>query len=129
MLRGTIYKITSSMTPKFYIGSTIQPLHRRFNKHKRYHNTCTSRLITQYEDAKIEELHIFECESIKELRVKEQEIIFNNKDNVVNYNHVRDLETRITNRKNNKNTVVQCEFCDKTYTKANKCQHMKKYHA
>jgi phage FluMu protein Com len=116
------------MTPKIYIGSTIQPLHRRFKNHKLSSNSCMSRLITQYADAIIEELHILECKSIKELRDKEEEIIFNNKDIAVNYRHVRDLETKIANRKVVKNTVVSCEFCNKTYTKANKSAHMKKYH-
>ena len=56
MLRGTIYKITSSMTPKIYIGSTIQPLHKRFQRHKnnyKYNESCTSKIILQYEDANI----------------------------------------------------------------------------
>ena len=99
MLRGTIYKITSSMTPKIYIGSTIQPLHRRFKNHKNdaKRSNCSSSFLFQFEDVKIEELHILECESIKELRAKEQEFITLHKDVVVN-KHL--LDTKENVRKN-----------------------------
>ena len=104
MLRGTIYKITSSATPKIYIGSTIQPLHKRMQRHK-YNYTknesCTSKLILQYEDAKIEELHILECESIKELRDKEREFVMLHKDIAVN-KHLLDTKQNIHKKAVNK---------------------------
>jgi hypothetical protein len=151
MLRGTIYKITSSATPKIYIGSTIQPLHIRFLRHKysfKNNKSCTSKLILQYEDANIEELHILECESIKELRAKEQEFITLHKNVAVNISGTKNSQSKEYKKKylkeNQKeyqkeyrsteeykvkrNTQVQCECCDKTYTRSNKSAHMKKYH-
>jgi hypothetical protein len=148
MLRGTIYKITSSMTPKIYIGSTTQPLHVRLQKHKYSFNnntSCTSKIILQFEDAKIEELHILECESIKELRAKEQEFITLHKDVVVN-RYLLDTKKNIQEKNKEKykeyqkayykteefktknNISLQCEFCEKKFTKPNKSRHMKKYH-
>ena len=51
-LNGKIYTIRSFQTDKFYIGSTIQPLHKRLHEHRRKYNagtsTITSREIVQY---------------------------------------------------------------------------------
>jgi hypothetical protein len=91
MISGTIYKITSTQTPRFYIGSTIQSLSRRLAEHK-YHSKrggCTSKLILQYDDAKIEKLYDIEVETINELREIERNEVMANKDNVVNKNLTR----------------------------------------
>ena len=150
MLRGIIYKITSSMTPKIYIGSTIQTLQKRLRDHiyrAKTLRTCTSKLILQYKDVKIEELHILECESIKELRAKEHEFITLHKDVAVNISGTKNSQSKEYKKEHNekykenikkyqsseeykakRNTRVQCDFCDKTFTSSHKSWHMKKYH-
>ena len=100
------------MTPKIYIGSTIQPLHKRFQRHKnnyKYNESCTSKIILQYEDANIEELHIFECESIKELRAKEHEFVMLHKDIAVN-KHYLDTKQNIHNKAVKKYDQKQMEL-------------------
>jgi hypothetical protein len=72
---GQIYTIRSYKTDKFYIGSTIQPLHKRLYEHRKhyklykegkYHN-MSSYIIIEHEDHYIELLETFKCESKNEL--------------------------------------------------------------
>tara|TARA_R110000868_G_scaffold46066_7_gene152450 strand:+ start:2363 stop:2818 length:456 start_codon:yes stop_codon:yes gene_type:complete len=84
---GTVYKISSAQTPKVYIGSTIQSLNKRFQRHKqncKYNMSCSSKEILQYNDATIEKLYDVEVETIKELRVIERNEVIANNDIVVN---------------------------------------------
>ena len=76
---GKIYTIRSFQTNDIYIGSTVEQLSKRFNKHKvkynqwikgTYRNT-TSFQILKYEDAYIELLENYPCNSKEELRMKE----------------------------------------------------------
>jgi hypothetical protein len=78
---GKIYTIRSFQTNDIYIGSTVEQLSKRFNKHKvkynqwkkgTYRNT-TSFQILNYEDAYIELLENYPCNSKEELRMKEGE--------------------------------------------------------
>ena len=62
---GKIYAIRSHQTEQIYIGSTTQPLTKRLSKHKA--QNCSSRLILQYEDAYIELIENFPCESKTDL--------------------------------------------------------------
>ena len=89
MILGTIYKITSNQTPKYYIGSTVQSLNKRLQRHRhncKYNDSCSSKEILQYDDVKIEKLYDIEVETIKELRAIERNEVIANKDNVVNKN-------------------------------------------
>ena len=129
MLRGTIYKITSSMTPKIYIGSTTQPLHKRMQRHKYNFNndeSCTSKIILQFEDAKIEELHILECESIRELRAKEHEFVMLHKDIAVN-KHLLDtkqnIKKRVQKKYDQKLMELNPNFSKEHYEKHKEYQH------
>lgn len=69
---GKIYKLTSKYTDMIYIGSTIQLLknRRRVHKSKKSNNT-NSKLITKYDDFKIELIENYPCENKRELRLRE----------------------------------------------------------
>jgi hypothetical protein len=62
---GKIYTIRSPNTDKFYIGSTTQPLFKRFYSHKCIHNSTCSKEIFQCGDAYIELLEDYKCSSNK----------------------------------------------------------------
>ena len=79
---GKIYKIISEQTKKVYIGSTIQILSIRFGEHKRYKHYVTSQEILKFEDAKIELVENYSCNSKKELELREAYYIHN--ENCVN---------------------------------------------
>jgi hypothetical protein len=82
---GKIYTIRSYQTDKFYIGSTIQKyLSKRINEHKRENHYVSSQDILKYDDAYIELLELYPCNSKEELRKREGELIRLNKNNVVN---------------------------------------------
>ena len=84
---GKIYAIRSHQTEQIYIGSTTQTLPVRFGGHKRTikcKKTCRSTLILQYDDAYIELIELFPCNTREELNKKEGEHIRTN--NCVNKN-------------------------------------------
>ena len=76
---GKIYCIRSHQTDKIYIGSTIKKLSSRMAGHR--HNFknkqiyITSKELMKYEDAYIELLEAFPCNTVEELRKKEGEYI------------------------------------------------------
>lgn len=80
---GKIYVIRSQYTEKCYIGSTIQPLSNRFSQHKsnfkkylKYEAAyITSYEILKFEDAYIELLELYPCNSKLELENREGELI------------------------------------------------------
>ena len=74
---GQIYAIRSHQTELIYIGSTCQPLHKRFYEHKRTKKYCSSIEIICYEDAYIELIEDFSCNSRKELNRREGQHIRN----------------------------------------------------
>jgi hypothetical protein len=45
MLQGKIYMLSSPNHPKVYIGSTIQPMNKRMNRHRGRWNTCRSKVL------------------------------------------------------------------------------------
>ena len=79
---GKIYRIISPSTDVVYIGSTIQPLCKRLQNHKadykKYlngkYNYGSSFEIVKYDDACIELICDYPCDSKKELERKEGEI-------------------------------------------------------
>jgi hypothetical protein len=68
---GQIYCIRSHQTDQIYIGSTCSPLAKRFYDHKKKSNNRISKQITQYEDAYIELIENYPCNSKKELNRRE----------------------------------------------------------
>ena len=88
--KGQIYKVVDIGYNMCYIGSTCQPLSKRFSKHKETYNQytkgkadCNRRVNTIFdkygiENCKIELLHNFPCQSRNELLKQEGEHIRNN---------------------------------------------------
>ena len=80
---GKIYAIRSHQTDKIYIGSTTQPLSKRFSCHKSnyksyldgLHHYITSFEILQYDDAYIELFEEYPCDNKIMLNKREGEII------------------------------------------------------
>ena len=80
---GKIYCLRSHQTDDVYIGSTVQPLYKRFFAHKRDFKSwqnekfdyLTSFKIVKYEDAFIELIENYPCNNVEELRKREGEII------------------------------------------------------
>lgn len=80
---GKIYTIRSHQTDKFYIGSTTQPLSKRFHCHKSKYknyldgktNYITSFDIIKYGDAYIELLEAYPCDNKMMLLKREGECI------------------------------------------------------
>jgi hypothetical protein len=74
---GTIYKISTEKSDKVYVGSTTQPLNRRFTKHKSDFKVnrceCTSRELFELGECKIEALEVLYNCTKRELVIKEQE--------------------------------------------------------
>jgi len=68
---GQIYSIRSHQTNLIYIGSTCQPLHKRFYQHKKSNKYCSSNEIICFEDSYIELIENFPCNSKKELNRRE----------------------------------------------------------
>ena len=75
---GKIYQILSPNTDKVYIGSTTQPLHKRFYEHKsrftkpdHYNASCE---VIKAGDAKIELIEEYPCENKMELERREGQI-------------------------------------------------------
>jgi hypothetical protein len=68
-----IYAIRSHQTEQIYIGSTTQPLYKRFSKHKTMY--CSSKEIMKFEDCYIELLQEFPCANKMQLNRREGELI------------------------------------------------------
>jgi hypothetical protein len=79
---GKIYTIRSHQTEKYYIGSTCRDLSKRLYEHKQ--KSASSKEILKYDDAYIELLELFPCNSKDELNKREGEFIRLHKDNCVN---------------------------------------------
>jgi hypothetical protein len=70
---GKIYAIRSHQTEQIYVGSTCQPLYKRFHQHKK--SNCSSREIMKYPDVFIELLENYACADKNELNRREGELI------------------------------------------------------
>ena len=84
-----IYKLVSDNTDKIYIGSTVQPLHKRKSAHKsdkklNRKNSTTSFELFQLGDVDIILIENFKCENKEELHSKERYYIELNKEICVN---------------------------------------------
>jgi hypothetical protein len=90
---GKIYKITSPSTDKIYIGSTVQPLNKRFINHKSCYNrglNKSSGKIIQYDDCQIELIEEYPCNTKNELEHREQYYMNLYKELLVNsYNSIQ----------------------------------------
>ena len=143
---GKIYKIYSYQTDDIYYGSTTQKLCKRMGSHKRNFKYCdmhtSSKQILKYDDAKIELIELFPCNSKEELLKREGHYIRSNKcvnkciagrtDKEYNQdNKVKRKKYHDQYRKDNKNKIkekatkiIMCS-CGITYTMSNKQRHLK----
>jgi hypothetical protein len=74
---GKIYCIRNKSNNLIYIGSTCQPLYKRFHQHKIASKKGSMKLYQHFKDIGIENFYIeliedFPCENKNELRAKEQ---------------------------------------------------------
>jgi hypothetical protein len=84
---GKIYKITSPSTSKIYIGSTRKSLNQRFSNHISNYSSnrgVKSGEIIKYNNANIELIEEYSCNSKRELEKREAYHIKQNIDNCVN---------------------------------------------
>jgi hypothetical protein len=75
---GKIYKLWSPMGDEVYIGSTVQPLYKRFHHHKNTSECRSKILFEKYNDVRIELLECCPCDNKEQLNKKEGEYIRNN---------------------------------------------------
>lgn len=86
-----LYVISSQSGNCFYIGSTVQPLNKRFSEHKSKYrayldkkeyadDVCTSFHVLENNDAQISLIKHFPCKTKKELLKQERLFIENNPD-------------------------------------------------
>ena len=119
---GKVYSIRSPSTEMFYIGSTIQPLSKRFHEHKKKPNATNAKVILDFGDAYIELIHNYPCKTKEELTKNEGEQIRLNKGKCVN--------TRIEGRTNKEYRVdnkQKLQEGSKKWREANQ-QHIKDNH-
>ena len=121
-LNGKIYTIRSHQTDKYYIGSTIQPLHKRLHGHRKDFKYCPEKSMSSYEiikynDNYIELLEEYPCENKNQLFRREGELIRKYKKDLVNLEIAgRSRNEWITdNRDHVKNTVENYYLKNKKY--------------
>jgi hypothetical protein len=132
--QGKIYKITSNLTDKIYIGSTCNPLYKRLGQHKQSFNIyvnggnigfTTSFEIIKLGDAIITLIEDFPCERKELLTARERYYIELNKDIVVN-KHIPNREWKDYYRDNREHRI----FNSKNYVENNKekvAEYQQKY--
>jgi len=135
MIKGQIYKLTSSHTDQIYIGSTKNNLQKRLYNHKSNKKNISPQNIIKYDDCQIILIEEFLYIDRKLLRIREQEIINDLKQtgfNVVNKNRAHFVydkdEHRIKNKKNvylYQNKEYLCESCARIIKINNKAPHLK----
>ncbi len=83
---GKIYKLVSDKTHLIYIGSTAQPLSKRFYQHKSKKNNCSSQHLFNISESNVEIVLIesFPCKNKEELTAREYHYIRKNKKIAVN---------------------------------------------
>jgi predicted GIY-YIG superfamily endonuclease len=90
--KSKIYTIRTPNSNLFYIGSTTQPLHKRYYEHKQIYKDflggknvkLSSIEIFKLNDTYIELLEDYNCSNKRELEKREGELIRQHKENVVN---------------------------------------------
>ena len=104
--KSMIYTIRSPHTDQYYIGSTTQPLCKRFGDHKTHYkeylkkpegNFITSFKIIELGDSYIELLEEINCDNRPQLHRREGEIIREHKINCVNrlFNRIEIYDSRL----------------------------------
>jgi hypothetical protein len=74
--QGKIYAIRSLSQPDLvYVGSTTQPLPKRFGVHKTPNNRSSSKQVINIGDAYIELIEMYPCDNVEQLRQREGEVM------------------------------------------------------
>jgi hypothetical protein len=104
MNTGYIYTIKSNKTPKYYIGSTMHNVLKRFGQHLHdfKHKTCSSYEIIKYGDSFIEIIESVKYDDVKFLRSREMELIKLNTNDIVNIVGTRDEDDIVLKEKKKK---------------------------
>ena len=140
---GKIYKITSALTNKIYIGSTFKDLKKRLSDHKAnytnykkgsYIGKVRSFELLDLGSVNIELLEAYDCNNKHELHIKEYEYIQLYRNICVNKNNpipptreqlIAYHKQYYNNNKNNKSVSVNCEICQGSYNYYSKANHFK----
>ena len=144
---GIIYMI-DSYDPEikgYYVGSTLQTFSQRRSDHKSTCNNIKSKSYNHYKyvyirsnggwlNFKMTIIDRVMIESDEELRIIEQDWIDTIKPNLNKnksyrtddeFNQYHHQYRRTFECKNKQKQIIQCDHCDKTYTKRNKSTHQK----
>lgn len=109
---GFIYKLTSPNTPKIYIGSTFETLKTRYIEHKynwKKNRSCSSKIIFNAGDARIELIEKVQVTDKTELRKLEQKYM-RELNNIVN---IKKAFQTIEERNEMRSTYYHCDVCQK----------------
>jgi hypothetical protein len=122
---ASVYRITSPSTPKVYVGSTIQPIDKRFRDHKGRRTEMTSSVILRHEDARIE---LLEQVALEDRYEREQHWIdFYGEDCV---NKMRALTQPTARRVLEYNrSKVRCPVCESEVSRRHLARHKHLKHA
>lgn len=110
---GKIYKLWSPEGDEIYIGSTVQPLYKRFHHHKNTSECRSKILFEKYNDVRIELIECCPCNNKEELTKKEGEYIRNN-------NCINKKITGRTRREYNADNKDKIKEQNKEYREKNK---------
>ena len=91
--QGKIYKISNVNNKKYYIGSTVLPLEKRFEQHKKAKTSFdkknkSARKLASFElleGGSIELIKDYPCKNRTALQKEEGELIRNHKENITNF--------------------------------------------
>lgn len=135
MIFGSVYKIWNDVDDKFYIGSSTINLNKRLNHHRtnsRYEHRgsygCkfyTHMRLHGQDKFNIECLEDFECENVKELRLKEQEYINNLKPEL---NYQRASRANMTKKEINHESYTKTKANQTEESKQKEKERVKKWH-
>jgi len=146
---GTVYKISSGLTDKIYIGSTIRSVAKRFQAHKTQYKRkllrCTSKVLFDLGDVSITELACCKFNNKQELRDIEYSIMKQYSDLCVNFQGTKDRKSpdyckkwhalhpktkeQIFEHNNSRPKTKHCDICNKDigYTSFSKHTKTKKH--
>ena len=126
------YKITSTNTPKVYIGSTVKSIQERLLRHELdyvnynngYGNRTTSHEILIHDNYSIHLLETALCLTKDDRNTIEQKHILNTPNRVNIKLPGRTQKQYYNDNKINNSVKISC-YCNGTYTKYNKLKHFK----
>tara|TARA_R110002096_G_scaffold214431_1_gene402118 strand:- start:225 stop:839 length:615 start_codon:yes stop_codon:yes gene_type:complete len=124
---GKIYKIISNLTDMIYVGSCINTLTKRLNRHKSKDNSCSSKMIIELGEYSIVLVEQYKCENKMELVKREQYWIDYFKDNgynVINKNsaYITEEQRKENDKKWNREHKEEIKEYNKIYKEEHKTE-------